>query len=559
MLEWYDESELMDDEMALQTAQAEASAKMARELWAQQESARQELARRQMAWEDRRGAYLRTAEREMNADPPIDESRLNELIRGYNCFASFDPDDDFGHLGTLRYDHGTGLENEDELADERERARIAAEEAARKKEEERQRRLEDRRKREEEARRRHEEEERQRRVQQTTEERSRIKAYLAELKRKRMSDAEAARQQDEDEARQRAEEDEARRRTEAEEAERCARETLEIAEKEEEERRVQIEAARSRESHERRAMGIEDMQSRQREHNDKQHKERAKAQTELLKLLYTPHEPYFDNDDDQAVDGAELLAQPRARRHVNPFVLSHGEAILEDVAHEKYASLHQSDRFMKLLKLDKLQLPQVPPARGGRSRVQTATPPMVHAAAGHTRRGHMDAAGTNESESIVRTFQLLRSCSNVSDLNLTGASPDFVPALETDMEPPRTLRRRPRTVSGMSATLSGSHSGTATEATATAPGVLSQSQSAGSVSASPLFPSQSGSQSRAFAASQLMQDRAKKANSHAPMQMPFHQNPERPPPFFRGDMGVAGQTQPIRHRERPPTSAKSAQ
>ena len=44
---------------------------------------------------------------------------------------------------------------------------------------------------------------------------------------------------------------------------------------------------------------------------------------------------------------------------------------------QKYASLHQSDRFMKLLKLDKLQLPQVPPARGGRSRVQTATPPMV--------------------------------------------------------------------------------------------------------------------------------------------------------------------------------------
>jgi len=237
------------------------------------------------------------------------------VVKSFDYFDDL-PRTEFRDLKEPVYEFGSGLDNGDELEDQREQARLAEEAAERERIEERQRREEARRKLELEAARKKEEEERQRRLRQTREERLRIQAYLAELKEKKRISRELLMEENRRREVEQARRLEAQKRADEEAVQKQEEEELLRKAVEAEELAMRKQAERGNEFSELCLMKLEDLQSREFRLSSAEFEAKLEAEMEMLRLIYTPHQPMFSKGEEE--EGKTRRSAPQAHAPSTP-------------------------------------------------------------------------------------------------------------------------------------------------------------------------------------------------------------------------------------------------
>jgi len=284
---WYTESELNQDDDELLQSEKDTQLGYLRDAEAEKER----LNRVAMLWEDRRGSLMKRAIAYLNSLDDLNES-INPRRRSYAHFPKFYAEalKEDGEGEWEKFDAGTGIDNTDELDDERLEEELRAREEAKRREELRRTKAEEAKKKAEEDARRREEEALRRRVEETKDLRESIIAHLANIKRQRQIAAEEAR------ARAKAEAD-ARKLQEEEERQAAARNrAIRLQEERRDFERVALEKQqklvieRVREARELSQMRVEDTLSAQYARDLEARFLERQMQRRFLKSLYLPFE-----------------------------------------------------------------------------------------------------------------------------------------------------------------------------------------------------------------------------------------------------------------------------
>jgi len=185
---WHEDDELSDEIRLIDEAEERASNERRRVAMLKQEKKCREMEVEICMWEDHRSELHRRMANQLAERVEIggggfvgkfgyfDELKKSEVVDVKRS--------------ELKYVHGTGLDNEDEFSDEKERAKAEALAKDRRKEEERLRALNEKKRKEEEERKKRLEEARYQRLRATADERKRIVKELADLKAARKKAAE---------------------------------------------------------------------------------------------------------------------------------------------------------------------------------------------------------------------------------------------------------------------------------------------------------------------------------------------------------------------------------
>ena len=359
MVAWCTDEAFDAEDVALQTAEKHGHKAIAHDQWEQFEELQQMLEVDIMKWEDRRSDMLREVEKEVGCDF-VGGAAPAEAYEFYGDFDTLKVD----HLPTLVYTNGSGLENGDEITDQAEEAKHAAELAAKERAEDRRKKMEAKKKAREEERRKAEEEERRLRADRTQREREQIINYLAELKLKKIANAQERQEQEEAEAQRKRDSEDESARARAE-AERIRKENVlfdietALATKRARARKESIAQAAERE-----AMNQQDTESKVFEDAALVFEQTFVENASIIRSLYIPHELYFPPPQDEDVTyKTRNIPAPIPRRQMESFAVPYAQAILDDVDHNKYAFDTMSDKYVNLLGLRNV----VTPARALRS------------------------------------------------------------------------------------------------------------------------------------------------------------------------------------------------
>jgi len=327
VLFWHKDEELEDEISIVNECEERAAAERRRLAMLKIERKMQGLESEILMWEDHRSDLGRKVEN-------ILMNKVDEEGGFVGRFGYFDDIKKSSlvdkNLRELKFKHGTGLDNQDEFSDDKEKAKAEALAKDRRKEEERRRAENEKKRRAEEERKKKLEEERYERLRATADERKRIMKELKALKESRKKAAADKILADEKEKLRL--EREARESELAAEVERRAElkreKMLRDAEAwREMEREKEM---RSRESSEREAMGKEDGESRQWGLELDLMLEKKKARLELLKFAYLGVEGGRDEGEVALLWGGPKRFKPRVRRrHTDAYSVSHEEHIME--------------------------------------------------------------------------------------------------------------------------------------------------------------------------------------------------------------------------------------
>ena len=284
--QWYEPEELAEEEAILAEAEREATVERRRLQMIASEQEREQLETEMCMWEDHRSYLMRVG--------------MNEMNKSFDPFAGCDTlQTDYAFFGGLpkekkkyeewvekKFKQGTGLLNEDEFSDDKERQKAEAEARGRRREEEAKKKELDAKRQAELDKKKAIEEERTNRMRKTADERKRIIQELADLKENRRLEKERKlREEEEKVERARREEEEKRRRREEEEEERRKREQA-VLDAERWKARREAEMERDREEGERELMEVEDGEGRVQRERYGEMMMRKQARKELLEYAY---------------------------------------------------------------------------------------------------------------------------------------------------------------------------------------------------------------------------------------------------------------------------------
>ena len=333
VLEW--DLMLDDDDNAFVRSEAIAVNERRRLKLLESEQEREKLETDICMWEDHRSHLMRVAMNEMKAENLVRWSSSEEILNEeFAYFAEIPKEKEtYEKMNDLKYDQGTGLDNQDEFSDGRERAKAEAAARARRREErERQEANEAKRKHEEEKKRKIEAE-RARRLRETARERERIIKELADIKEGRK--LAKIRAEEDKIAAEKAAEELKKRHVEMAEAERSAKMKKQQAQDDakawQQQRAKEMEV--NRESEERVLMGAEDELSAVEGAKWMKHVEEVRLRRDLLEFAYLAPSDYVEDDDYAAHllwSGPETYKTKTRRKHTDAYSMPSGEWVLED-------------------------------------------------------------------------------------------------------------------------------------------------------------------------------------------------------------------------------------
>lgn len=360
VLDWYsDNPATLDlDDAAFQGAEAEAVNERRRLKLLETERERQTLETDICMWEDHRSHMMRIAMNEMKSqsNAKYDVTSASDILSSDFAYFGEIPKEKetYEKMSELKYTEGTGLDNQDEFSDGRERAKAEAAARARRRQERELQEANEQKRRQEEEKKRKVEAERTRRLRETAKERARIILELADIKEARR--IAKIRKEQEIVDRENATIEEEQRKKEMDEVERQNRikheQALDDAQRWQEQRAREIEIEREKE--ETLLMGGEDEYSRVAGDGWRKHCEEVLLRRELLQYAYLQPSDFQEEDDYTAHllwSGPKTYKSKTRRKHKDEYSMPSTEWVLEDPDEmgQFDMSRSMSDRFLTMM------------------------------------------------------------------------------------------------------------------------------------------------------------------------------------------------------------------